>query len=39
MPAWGGVLTGKEAADVTAFIRTLAMHDENKRRPDCQVKR
>jgi mono/diheme cytochrome c family protein len=27
MPAWGGVLTEKETADVTAFIRTLAMHD------------
>jgi mono/diheme cytochrome c family protein len=26
MPAWGGVLTENEAADVTAFIRTLAVH-------------
>jgi mono/diheme cytochrome c family protein len=31
MPAWGGVLTEKEAADVTAFIRTLAMHDGGKK--------
>jgi mono/diheme cytochrome c family protein len=27
MPAWGGVLSQKQAADLTVFIRTLAQHD------------
>jgi mono/diheme cytochrome c family protein len=31
MPAWVGVLTEKEAADVTAFIRTLAVQDGGKK--------
>jgi mono/diheme cytochrome c family protein len=31
MPAWGGVLTGREASDVTAFIRTLAKQDGGKK--------
>jgi mono/diheme cytochrome c family protein len=27
MPAWGGVVTGKGASELTAFIRTLAKQD------------
>ena len=27
MPAWGGVLSQKQAADLTVFIRTFAQHD------------
>ncbi len=31
MPAWGGVLTDKEASDLTAYIRTLAKQDGGKK--------
>ena len=31
MPAWGGVLIQRDAADLTAFIRTLAKQDGEKK--------
>jgi mono/diheme cytochrome c family protein len=31
MPAWGGVLTQRQASDLTAFLRTLAQHDNSRK--------
>jgi mono/diheme cytochrome c family protein len=31
MPPWGGVLTERQASDLTAFIRTLAKQDGGKK--------
>jgi cytochrome c len=31
MPAWGGVLTERDASDLSAFIRTLAIQDGGKK--------
>ena len=31
MPLWGGVLTEKQASDLTAFIRTLAKQGGEKK--------
>ncbi len=31
MPAWGGVLTQRQATDLTAFIRTFAKQDSPKK--------
>jgi mono/diheme cytochrome c family protein len=31
MPAWGGVLTEKQASDLTAFIRTLSKQGSGKK--------
>jgi mono/diheme cytochrome c family protein len=31
MPAWGGVLSDKQASELTAFIRTLAKQDGGKK--------
>ena len=31
MPAWGGVLTEKQAAELTSFIRTFARENDEKK--------